>query len=60
MSSLLAYTPVLADAAEEGKKVITWMLLVGLFFIAVIVFGEWGRWWLHKRRVRRRAARRAY
>jgi hypothetical protein len=60
MSALLAYTPVLADAAEEGKKVITWMLLVGLFFIAVIALGEGGRYWLHRRRIRRRAARRAY
>jgi hypothetical protein len=62
MSGFVAYTPLLADAAEEGKKVITAMLLVGLFFIAVIALGEAGRVWLHRRRARRRAARarRAY
>lgn len=32
-----------ADAAEEGKKVITAMLLVGLVFIGVIALGETSR-----------------
>jgi hypothetical protein len=31
---------LLADAAEEGKKVVLGMLLVGLVFIAVIALGE--------------------
>lgn len=40
-----------ADAAEEGKKIITWMLLVGLVFISVIALGETSRW-LSRRRGR--------
>jgi hypothetical protein len=40
-----------ADAAEEGKKVIAWMLLVGLVFIGVIALGETSRW-LSRRRGR--------
>ena len=39
----------LADAATEGKKVITGMLLTGLVFIAVILIGETSRW-LRRRR----------
>jgi hypothetical protein len=34
---------LLADAAEEGKDVITGMLIVGLIFIAVIALGETSR-----------------
>ena len=30
----------LADAATEGKNVITGMLIVGLIFLAVIALGE--------------------
>ena len=40
--TLLALTLPLAevDAAEEGKKIITGMLLVGLTFLVVILLGE--------------------
>ena len=40
--TLLALTLPLAevDAAEEGRKIITGMLLVGLTFLAVILLGE--------------------
>ena len=38
-----------ADAAEEGKRVITGMLVVGLIFIGVILLGETAKW-LHRRR----------
>ena len=31
---------LLADAAEEGKNVITGMLVVGLIFVGVIALGE--------------------
>ena len=31
---------LIADAAEEGKNVITGMLIVGLIFVAVIALGE--------------------
>ena len=41
---------VLADAAEEGKKVIAAMLIVGLIFISVIALGETSRWLRHRRR----------
>lgn len=45
----LALSPVLADAASEGKHVITAMLIVGLIFIAVIALGETSRWLRHRR-----------
>jgi hypothetical protein len=41
---------VLADAASEGRKVITAMLIVGLIFVAVIALGETSRWLRHRRR----------
>ncbi len=48
MDVLAALLP-LADAATEGKKVITGMLITGLVFIAVILIGETSRW-LRRRR----------
>jgi hypothetical protein len=44
---------LLADAASEGKKVITAMLIVGLIFISVIALGETAHWLRHRRRARR-------
>jgi hypothetical protein len=41
---------VLADAASEGKKVITAMLIVGLIFVGVIALGETSRYLRHRRR----------
>jgi hypothetical protein len=38
------------DAATEGKKVITGMLIVGLVFVAVIALGEATDWLRHRRR----------
>jgi hypothetical protein len=38
------------DAATEGKKVITGMLIVGLIFVSVIALGETSRWLRHRRR----------
>ena len=38
------------DAAEEGLKVITAMLIVGLIFISVIAIGETLKWLRHRRR----------
>jgi len=38
------------DAATEGKKVITGMLIVGLIFVAVIALGETMDWLRHRRR----------
>ena len=43
---------LLADAAEEGKNVITGMLIVGLIFIGVIALGELSRAVRHRRRRR--------
>jgi hypothetical protein len=38
------------DAATEGKKVITSMLVVGLVFVAVIALGQLTHWARHRRR----------
>jgi hypothetical protein len=37
------------DAATEGKKVITGMLVVGLIFISVIAIGQTLHWLRHRR-----------
>ena len=37
---LLAADSGSVDAAEEGSRIITAMLLVGLIFVALIVFGD--------------------
>ena len=46
--------------AEEGRAIITVMLLVGLTFLSVIALGQLGRWYSHKREAARRTARRPY
>ena len=48
---LVALSWILAveDAATEGKKVITAMLIVGLIFIGVIAIGEVSDWARHRR-----------
>ena len=49
--TLFALAPLAAEtAAEEGKKVITAMLIVGLVFVSVIAIGELTKYVLHKRR----------
>jgi hypothetical protein len=47
---------VVIDAAEEGKKVITGMLITGLIFIAVIAVGQFSKWLSHRREARRPSA----
>ena len=49
---MLALLQLLAveDAATEGKKVITAMLIVGLIFVGVIALGETTHWLRHRRR----------
>lgn len=37
---LAAFWFLVADAAEEGRKIVLSMLVVGLIFIAVIAVGE--------------------
>jgi hypothetical protein len=51
-----AQQEVQIDAAEEGKKVITGMLIVGLIFIAVIALGQLSKRASHRREERRRSA----
>ena len=40
---------LVANAAEEGKNVITGMLVVGLIFIGVIALGQTLHWVRHRR-----------
>jgi len=49
---MLALLQLLAveDAATEGKKVITAMLIVGLIFVGVIALGETTHWLRHRPR----------
>jgi hypothetical protein len=49
MSVLASVLPLAATAAEEGKKVIAAMLVVGLVFVGVIVLGEATHWLRHRR-----------
>jgi hypothetical protein len=37
-----------ADAAEEGRKVVLSMLVVGLIFVGVIAIGELSHWLRHR------------
>ncbi|MGZ4280618.1 MAG: hypothetical protein ACXVEM_00705 [Gaiellaceae bacterium] len=37
-------------AAQEGKEVITAMLVVGLIFVGVIAIGQFTHWLRHRRR----------
>jgi hypothetical protein len=41
---------LLANAADEGRRVVTGMLLTGLVFIGVIALGQTSRWLRHRRR----------
>jgi type III secretory pathway component EscV len=50
MSALLASLVAGEDAATEGKKVITGMLIVGLIFVSVIAIGQTLHWVRHRRR----------
>ena len=50
MLALLHTLVAAEDAATEGKKVITGMLIVGLVIVAVIALGETTEWLRHRRR----------
>jgi hypothetical protein len=52
---MVAFLPLLADAAEEGRKVVLSMLVVGLIFIAVIAIGELTHYLAVKRKQRNAA-----
>jgi hypothetical protein len=49
LATVLTIPLAQADVAEEGKKVITAMLIVGLIFIGVIALGELSRYLRHRR-----------
>jgi hypothetical protein len=51
---LVSLTLLVADAAEEGKKTIISMLVVGLIFIGVIALGELTHYAGERRKARRR------
>jgi heme/copper-type cytochrome/quinol oxidase subunit 2 len=48
MNVLALVSPLAATAAEEGKKIIIAMLIVGLIFLGVIALGETSRWLRHR------------
>ncbi len=50
---IAAVAPERPSAAEEGKKVITAMLIVGLIFLSVILIGQLAEWARHRRQARR-------
>ncbi len=50
---LLAADSGSVDAAEEGSKIIRAMLLVGLIFVSLIVFGDTFKAIRHRRSRRR-------
>jgi hypothetical protein len=52
MTHVLALALVLADAAEEGKKVIVGMLITGLVLAALPVLGETYMYFRYHRRGR--------
>ena len=50
--TMLAALWFVADAAEEGRKVVLSMLVVGLIFVAVIAIGELTHYLAAKKRAR--------
>ena len=50
MLAVLYWLVAAEDAATEGKKVITGMLITGLIFAGVIAVGQTLHWVRHRRR----------
>jgi hypothetical protein len=46
---VLAHLLAVETAAEEGKKTVLVMLVVGLVFVSVIAVGELTHWLRHRR-----------
>jgi hypothetical protein len=46
---VLAHLLAVETAAEEGKKTVLVMLVVGLIFLTVIAIGELTHWLRHRR-----------
>lgn len=54
MAVLIALLPLAVEsAAQEGKKILSAMLIVGAIFIGVIALGQTMRWLSHRRAQRR-------
>jgi hypothetical protein len=51
---VLAALWFVADAAEEGRKVVLSMLVVGAVFVGVIVLGDLSEYLGHKRKAAKR------
>ena len=49
LAAIVASLVAAEDAATEGKKVITGMLIVGLIFISVIAIRQTLHWVRHRR-----------
>ena len=52
MADLLSFLPLLVEeesAADEGRKIITAMLITGFVFLAVIALGQFSRWVRHRK-----------
>jgi len=49
VAALVLPVRLLADAAEEGRKVVLLMLATGLIFLCVIALGELTHWLRHRR-----------
>ena len=49
VATVLALTLLTVDAAEEGRKIIIAMTLVGLTFLVVIALGELAEWLARRR-----------
>jgi hypothetical protein len=61
VAGLIASLPVAVEsAAQEGKKIIIGMLIVGLVFVSVIALGQAARWLGHRRKARKAARRLQY
>jgi hypothetical protein len=45
---------VVHDAAEEGRRIIIAMLIVGLIFAGIVIVGEYVHWYRHERPYRHR------
>ena len=61
MSAPQAFLPLAAESvAEEGRRIIIVMLIVGLIFLGVIVLGQLTRYVAHRRALRRAERQRIY